>query len=61
MKELRRQLRGMKSMEIREFGKYEVTKLYNKYAFRFKSDVFDECDYIATVGERQAIEWIQRQ
>ena len=61
MKELRRQLRGMKSMEIRAFGKYDVMKLHNKYAFSFVNDHYDECDYIATVGERQAIEWIQRQ
>lgn len=59
MKELQKQLRAMKNSETRTFGKYNVMKLKNKYAFSFVSDSYDECSYIATVGEKQAIEWIQ--
>lgn len=61
VKELRKKLRSMSNMDREVFGRYDVMKLHNKYAFSFVSDYYDETNYIATVGEKLAIEWITRQ
>lgn len=60
-KELRKQLRNMKSMEIKHFGKYSVTKLGKRYAFSSLEEDDYECSYIGTTGEKQALEWIVEQ
>lgn len=60
-KEIRKILRNMKNYERIILGKYDIFKIYNKYVFSeltYAESVYDDTSYIATVGEKQAIEWI---
>ncbi len=55
---IRKLLRNMQEFDTKTIGIYNIMKIHNKYAFSFVSEHYDECDYIATVGEKQAISWI---
>jgi len=61
-KEIRKILRNMKNYERIILGKYDIFKIHNKYVFSELIDyaelVNDDTSYIATVGEKQAINWI---
>lgn len=61
-KEIRKILRNMKNCERIILGKYDIFKIHNRYVFSELIDyselIVDDTSYIATVGEKQAINWI---